>query len=195
LFGYEINVFSDHKNLVYAATVSESQRVMRWRLILEEFGPNIQHIAGIDNVVVDMLSCVPSANSDQDELEPSTAQCHANKIFAIEKDTTNNDGFPLMLIRVFNEQQKELCNNKSKIKALLKDKNYRYNKSHFEGHTLIMYEGKIYVPESLHGHMLEWYHYYLNHPGGDCLANTLLQVCYWKGLTHQAKQFAKACQQ
>jgi hypothetical protein len=29
LFGYEINVFSDHKNLVYAAMVSESQRVMR----------------------------------------------------------------------------------------------------------------------------------------------------------------------
>jgi len=42
LFGYEINVFSDHKILVYyAATVSESQRVMRWRLILKEFGPNI----------------------------------------------------------------------------------------------------------------------------------------------------------
>jgi hypothetical protein len=40
--------------------------------------------------------------------------------------------------------------------------------------------------------MLEWYHY---HPGGDCLAKTLLQVCYWKGLTHQAKQIAKACPQ
>ena len=40
-----------------------------------------------------------------------------------------------------------------------------------------------------------WYHYYLNHPpGGDRLANTLLQVCYWKGLAHQAKQIAKACQ-
>ena len=44
LFGYEINVFSDHKNLVHAATISQSQRVMRWRLILEEFGPNILHI-------------------------------------------------------------------------------------------------------------------------------------------------------
>ena len=33
-FGDEINVFSDHNNLVYAATLSESQRVMRWRLIL-----------------------------------------------------------------------------------------------------------------------------------------------------------------
>ena len=29
-FGYEINVFSDHKNLFYAATLSEYQWVMRW---------------------------------------------------------------------------------------------------------------------------------------------------------------------
>jgi Integrase core domain. len=59
-----------------------------------------------------------------------------------------------------------------------------------------MYGDKIYVPESLRGCMIEWYHYYLNHPGGsDCLAKTLLQVCCWKGLTHQAKQFAKACPQ
>ena len=28
LFGYEIEVFLDHKNLVYAATLSESQRVI-----------------------------------------------------------------------------------------------------------------------------------------------------------------------
>ena len=60
IFGYEINVFSDHKNLVYAATLSESQRVIRWRLILGEFGPNNQHIAGVDKIVADTLSRFPS---------------------------------------------------------------------------------------------------------------------------------------
>jgi hypothetical protein len=74
--------------------VSESQRVMRWRLILEEFGPNIQHITGINNVVADMLSHVPLANYDQDELEPSNAQHHVKEIFALEVNTANNDGFP-----------------------------------------------------------------------------------------------------
>ena len=34
LLGYEINIFSDHNNLVYAATLSDEQRVMRWRIIL-----------------------------------------------------------------------------------------------------------------------------------------------------------------
>jgi hypothetical protein len=57
LFGYEIHVYSDHKNLTYEATLSESQRIMRWRLILEEFGPQeIHHIAGVDNIIADTLS-------------------------------------------------------------------------------------------------------------------------------------------
>ena len=79
LFSYNISVFSDHKNLVYAArTVSELQRVMILRLILKEFGQNIQCIAGIDNVVADMLSLLPSAsNHGQVKLEASNVQSHA----------------------------------------------------------------------------------------------------------------------
>ena len=49
IFGYEINVFSDHKDLVYAATLSESQRVVCRRLIPEEFLRNTQYIAGVYN--------------------------------------------------------------------------------------------------------------------------------------------------
>ena len=55
IFGYEINVFSYHKNTVYAATLSESQRVMRRRLIIKDFGTNIQHIDRVDNIVADTL--------------------------------------------------------------------------------------------------------------------------------------------
>ena len=45
--------------MVYAATLSESQRVMHWRLILKYFEPNIQHIAVFDNIVADTLSRLP----------------------------------------------------------------------------------------------------------------------------------------
>ena len=68
LFGYPIRVFSDHKNLVHSTTLSQSQRVMRWRLILEEFGPDIQHVSGEDNVVADAMSRLPTTNQDQREL-------------------------------------------------------------------------------------------------------------------------------
>ena len=55
LFGYKINVYSDHKKLVYAATQSESQILIRWQLILEYPGPNIHRIAVFDNIVLLLL--------------------------------------------------------------------------------------------------------------------------------------------
>ena len=65
--GCEINTFSYHKNLVYSATLSEYQRVMHWQLIIEEFGTNIQQIAGVYNLVADTLSRLPYTPSDKYE--------------------------------------------------------------------------------------------------------------------------------
>ena len=65
LFGNEINVFLDHVNMVYDATLSESQRVVLWWLILKEFGPNIQHVAVVDKIVADTLSILPYTPSNK----------------------------------------------------------------------------------------------------------------------------------
>ena len=54
LLGHHITVYTDHKNLTYKHFNTE--RVMRWRLILEEFGPELKYIKGENNVVVDALS-------------------------------------------------------------------------------------------------------------------------------------------
>ena len=85
LFGYEINIFSDHNNLSYVATLSESQRVIFWRLIIKEFGINIRHIAVVDNIVDDTLSRLPSRPSDKYEPCTSNSQCHANELFALSR--------------------------------------------------------------------------------------------------------------
>ena len=42
LFGHQITVYTDHKNLTY--NFFNTERVMRWRLILEEFGPELKYI-------------------------------------------------------------------------------------------------------------------------------------------------------
>ena len=52
----------------------------------------------------------------------------------------------------------------------------------------------MYVPKSLRRRTLEWYHHYLNHPGGDRLYHTLQTVCYWKGMSTQATDFCKRCE-
>jgi RNase H-like domain found in reverse transcriptase len=54
LLGHKIEVFMDHKNLTYKEFNTE--RVMCWRLLLEEFGPKLTYIKGVNNVVADFLS-------------------------------------------------------------------------------------------------------------------------------------------
>ena len=54
LLGHQITVYTDHKNVTY--NFFNTERVMRWRLILEEFGPELKYIKGEDNVVADALS-------------------------------------------------------------------------------------------------------------------------------------------
>ena len=44
LWGQKIRVYTDHQNLVRDALGLTSDRVYRWRLILEEYGPEIVYI-------------------------------------------------------------------------------------------------------------------------------------------------------
>ena len=64
-----------------------------------------------------------------------------------------------------------------------------------EGVKLIHFCKKMYVPTSLRQRALKWYHHYLCHPGGDRLANTLKEVCVWKGMVTQARSLGKLCRE
>jgi hypothetical protein len=56
LWGQRLRVFTDHKNLIQSALGYTCNRVYRWRLILEEYSPEILHISGQDNIVADAIS-------------------------------------------------------------------------------------------------------------------------------------------
>ena len=56
LCGQPIKVYTDHKNLIRDALGLTSDRVYRWRLLLEEYGPEIVYIKGIHNTVADAIS-------------------------------------------------------------------------------------------------------------------------------------------
>jgi hypothetical protein len=43
---------TDHDNLKYINT-HPSQKVMRWKLALDEFDCRVEHIKGVDNIVAD----------------------------------------------------------------------------------------------------------------------------------------------
>jgi hypothetical protein len=55
-WGQDIKVYTDHKNLTRDALGLTSDRVYRWRLLLEEYAPELICIKGIHNTVVDAFS-------------------------------------------------------------------------------------------------------------------------------------------
>jgi hypothetical protein len=56
LWGQRINVYTDHKNLTQDGLGLMSNRVTRWRILLEEYAPKIIYIKGIHNTVADAIS-------------------------------------------------------------------------------------------------------------------------------------------
>ena len=55
LWGQQIIVYTDHKNLMQTALGLTSDRMYRWRLIIEEYGPKIIYIKGEMNTVADAI--------------------------------------------------------------------------------------------------------------------------------------------
>ncbi len=65
LWGQQIKVFTDYANLMRDALGLTSDRVYRWRLLLDEYRPEIAYIKGIHNTVADAVSRLeydPSVN-------------------------------------------------------------------------------------------------------------------------------------
>jgi hypothetical protein len=56
LWSQSIKVYTDHANLIRDALGMTSDRVYRWRLLLEEYGPEFVYIKGIHNTVADTIS-------------------------------------------------------------------------------------------------------------------------------------------
>ena len=67
LYGHKIIIWTDHKNLTYDNTKFSCDRVLRQRIKIEEFGPEIRHIAGEKNVAADTLSRNPAMEENLDQ--------------------------------------------------------------------------------------------------------------------------------
>ena len=96
LLGHDIVVHTDHKNIVYGNLSND--RIVRWRLLLEEFGPRYEHVAGADNIVADALSRLDFQHKEEDKREVEEirwtrrpAQILAYCMSTLESDSCETD--------------------------------------------------------------------------------------------------------
>ena len=92
LWGQRLKVYTDHKNLVRDALGLTCDRVYRWRLLLEEYGPEIVYIKGEDNVVADAISRLEYDPEVNVKSLDSTRSCYALvKLFTHYCETTDTN--------------------------------------------------------------------------------------------------------
>jgi RNase H-like domain found in reverse transcriptase len=101
LLGHKIEVFTDHKNLIYDDLKTE--QVIRWRLLMEEYGVKITYIKGSEKIVADVLSHYPTTNDPKVE-KPIPTQSELSEVFATNKDIPSS---ALLLFQILSAVQQQ----------------------------------------------------------------------------------------
>ena len=112
LLGQKIVIHTDHKNLTYANF--NTDRVIRWRLIIEEYGPELQYVEGPKNVVADALSRL--GLKDNPEFKDKLEQC----LFYEEQIMSLQDHVPIKSMPIDLEYIKQHQDDDKVLKHLLK---------------------------------------------------------------------------
>ena len=207
LLGQRIIIHTDHKNIVYGNLSND--RIARWRLLLEECGPEHVHVAGKDNIVADALSRVEAdfdpaktdvhhahlcacamANLVRDESceLPEATDMEAMAETFITNTDMSEEQFPMNPVLIKKEQLKD-----NRLQKSLQKHPELHSTKCVEGESLITFQDKIVVPSTLQGRILAWYHEYLAHPGMTRLEATLRATLIWPDMRKDVERFVRTC--
>jgi len=203
LLGQRLVVHTDHKNILYGNLAND--RIARWRLLLEEFGPEYRHIAGRDNVVADALSrldmqedvsdaetcaqmfaCYMAGYTRDENWDSNDAPAYT---YAVKGSKTHYE-LPMAPAALHQAQQAD-----KKLMEAVKstDSKKQYLSQTLEGVELYTLDGKVVVPRALQARIVEWYHKYLGHPGSTRLMETINQTLWWPSLRKDVEQHVRTC--
>jgi transposase InsO family protein len=193
LLGQKIRVYTDHKNLTCANF--NTDRVMRWRLILEEYGPELIYIKGTSNIVADALSRLTMTKPTADIVEKDLVIIRDNNahICGLEKQSSTEAvyAFPL----TFNNIKRAQRSDSALLDALQSKDDYTQTIFRGGGKTyeLIVRDKKIVIPKNIQRRVVEWYHEYLCHPGETRTEQTIRQHYWWNNLRKTVHDVCTKC--
>ena len=93
LLGSDVRVYMDHQNLTHKLTSFTTQRVLQWRLLLEEFRPTFCYKQGVTNYIVDALSRVPTALTERESTRTDVRDKQAKQCELSTPDINLLDAF------------------------------------------------------------------------------------------------------
>eukprot|EP00804_Cyclotella_cryptica_P010649 CCRYP_005464-RA/>CCRYP_005464-RA protein AED:0.15 eAED:0.23 QI:0/0/0/1/0/0/5/0/569 len=195
LWGQRLKVYTDHKNLIQDALGLTSDRVYRWRLLLEEFGPEIVYIKGIHNTVADAISRLdigPMPSEHENWMTFTKCWCHYTMQEESAIDTSAYQEEMNLVFANRSEEDYEIA-EAQKLDASLKTLKDQYLTQLVESTHLLCKEGKMVIPKDLQHRAVSWYHHYLQHPGHTRLEETLRAAMYWKGMRNTVRKYVKNC--
>eukprot|EP00804_Cyclotella_cryptica_P024392 CCRYP_021136-RA/>CCRYP_021136-RA protein AED:0.20 eAED:0.26 QI:0/0/0/0.5/1/1/2/0/340 len=202
LWGQPIVVYTDHKNLMQDALGLTCDRVYHWRLLLEEYGPEIVYIKGIHNTVADAISHLDFGPTKdvkenwmtftkcwcyytmQAEEDPSRVKHSDLMNYVFANRSKENAIYPLTVRDIAAAQQTDKTLDKLSLLEA-------YKPQLVENVQVLCKDGKLVIPQELQQRAVQWHHHYLQHPGTTRLKETLHAVMYWKGLRHSTKPLSK----
>ncbi len=191
LLGQDLEIHTDHKNLT--CKNFNTDRVMRWRLILEEYGPELKYVRGENNEIADALSRLDMyENTSSPSKESFSIYKEAMaELYAEDHDGSPSDAYPLTYDKIHEEQQKDRALQGAASKSrFYATKPFKHSDTTYH---LLTWKDKIVLPKSMQKVAATWYHDFLMHPGSTRLQATMGQHYHWKGIEKTIRKSCETC--
>jgi hypothetical protein len=102
-------------------------------------------------------------------------------------DGMESEEFPMIPEIIAREQQKD-----PQLKKLI-NRSDKFSESTIERSTVITYEKKMHIPQSLRKRIVWWYHTYLQQPGITRMEATLRKNLNWHNIRKDVEAAVKNC--
>jgi hypothetical protein len=192
LLGSTIIVFTDHRNLTFGK--QQSQRALRWLLVIAEFNVRIIHRDGSKNLAADALSRLPLLEPEEPlSVEQAQDRFHESYLFYPVQHRMQ-ELCPVTIANLHRAQQGD-----ANLLRTIAQKPQNYRTMQFGDAELIQYRlsedqnWRIVVPQELVTNIISWYHKFLAHPGTHRLISTINQHFAFPNMKSLIEKFVRTC--